>query len=639
MKNVVMGTAGHIDHGKTELVKRLTGVNTDRLEEEKRRGMTIELGFAPLTLPSGNVISIIDVPGHEKFVKTMVAGVTGIDFVMLVVAADEGVMPQTREHIDILSLLNVKSGVVALTKTDLVDEEWLHMAKEDIGQALVGTTLEGIPIVPVSSVTGSGLQNLIEVLEKLAVEASKNNVRDLFRMSVDRVFTMTGYGTVVTGTVSGGSVTKGDTVEILPSGLTARVRGIQLHNLNAETAAAGDRCALNLSGVEKSDVERGDVIAAQGIIKPTRIVDAVLYTVKGKEGIAHNQRVHVHIGTKEVLARVRVIGMEEIPEDSKGYIQLRFEEPVAVAREDRFILRSYSPVYTLGGGWIVFHSAQNRQRFKQESIEAMTVGEQGSLKEITDYILKASGKILSAEDIWRETFADKDEIQKILEQELELGQILALRDTGKYLSNRLLNEYIDKINSEFKELYKKYPFRYWIDREELKSKVFAELDSRDFAALLKYLIQNSSFEMEANNIMQAGKTAVQKIFALKETSLVVKTFLEGGLNITSTQQVLKETKIAENKLDEITKFLLQTGEIVELNLGIYTHKDVLKLSIKKIRDIINEQGSCTASGVRDSLGIGRKAAIAVLEYLDTIKVTERSDDIRKPGVHFMDYYR
>ena len=647
-----MGTAGHIDHGKTALVKRLTGVDTDRLEEEKRRGMTIELGFAPLTLPSGNVISIIDVPGHEKFVKTMVSGVTGIDFVMLVVAADEGVMPQTREHIDILSLLNVKTGVVALTKTDLVEDEWLVMVKEDVKKALVGTTLETIPIIPVSSVDGKGIDNLLVTLELLARTAAKTNVRELFRLPVDRVFTMMGYGTVITGTISGGKVSKGDVVEILPSGLTARIRGIQVHNQSAEYASAGDRCALNLSGIEKDEVERGDVVAAQGIIKPTRIVDAVLYTVKGREGIAHNQRVHVHTGTKEVLARVRILGAEEIPGGTKGYVQLRFEEPIAALREDRFIIRSFSPVITLGGGWIVFHSTQNRQRFLKESMDALSIGEQGNLKEIVDSILKSSGKLLSIDDLWRELFVDKDEIQKILMEEIDMGQTLALKEISKYLSKDLYYKFIEKVNTEFQQLYKKYPFRYQIDREEIKSKVFNDWDSKGYTAILNHFVQNNLFELEGNFIIQSAghsallhcspcipeKIAINKILALKETSLVEKSILEYGLNAGSLQQIQQATKIEVNKVEEIEKFLIQISRIINLGNGILIHIEVLKKSVEKIRNILDEHGSATASQIRDYLGSSRKIAIALLEHLDRIEVTQRVDDTRKPGVHYMDHY-
>lgn len=634
MKNVVMGTAGHIDHGKTALVKRLTGIDTDRLEEEKRRGMTIELGFAPLTLPSGNVISVVDVPGHEKFIKTMVAGAAGIDFVMLAIAADEGVMPQTREHIDILSLLNVKSGVVALTKSDLVDEDWLGLVLEDVAKALEGTTLEGLPVIPVSSVTGAGMDILVNELEQLAVKAEGRNMKELFRLPVDRVFSITGHGTVITGTVYGGKVTRGDTVELLPAGLEARVRGIQVHNMNVETAGCGDRCALNISGVEKDDVSRGDVAAAPGTIKPSKIVDAVIYAVKGKEGITHNQRVHVNTGTKEVLARVRILGADEIPAGSKGYAQLRFEEPVAVLREDRFIIRSYSPVTTIGGGWVVFHNTGNRQRFSAESINALTTGELGSREELVGHLLKSSGRLASADDIWKELFSDKDDIDKILKAGVAAGRILELGGTGKYLSKELYDSFYLKINEEFEQLYKKYPYRYQIDREEIKSRIFGSMDTKDYTALLNLFVNDMKLKLDGNYIAQYGNNAIEKIAALKEVSAVEQIFYEDGLNVRSAQQLQVSVKADANRLDEICRFLVQTKKLIDLGNDILVHHVTLDSAIQKIRSIIDDKGSITAAQARDCLGAGRKMAIALMEYLDCIGITERVGDARIPGIKY-----
>lgn len=639
MKNVVMGTAGHVDHGKTTLVKRLTGVDTDRLEEEKRRGMTIELGFAPLTLPSGHEISIIDVPGHEKFVKTMVAGVTGIDFVMLVVAADEGVMPQTREHIDILSLLNVKAGVVALTKMDLVDSEWLELVKDEIVRALDGTTLEGSPVIPVSAVSGTGIDILVESLEQLSAKASKAAGRELFRLPVDRIFTMTGHGTVITGTVAGGKVSKGEVIEILPSGLTARIRGIQVHNRNIDHAGAGDRCALNLSGIEKADMEKGDVATVPGMIKPTHMVDAILYTVKGNGSISHNQRVHVHIGTKEVLARVRVLRMDEIPGDSKGYVQLRFEEPVAAIRGDRFIIRSYSPVNTIGGGWIIFHSARNRPRFSEDGVQALTVGERGSLKDLVNFVMKSAGTLLSIEDLWQELFENREEIRRAVNEELDTGNILWLKDVNKYLSNDLYSNLFIKMKVEFERFYKKYPYRYQIDREEMKSKIFKEIDSKDFNALLNRFVKDKLFELDGNFIVQPNKVAMHRISAMKETELIKDAIFKDGLNIRNTLQLKQDLNIEISKIEEIERFLLSKGEIIDLGNGTLIHSDVLKRTVEKIRDIIDKHGSASVAQTRDFLETGRKMAVAILEYLDEIQVTQRADDIRKPGVHYLDYFK
>jgi len=638
MKHVVMGTAGHIDHGKTALVQRLTGINTDRLEEEKRRGMTIELGFAPLTLPSGTVISIIDVPGHEKFVKTMVAGVTGIDFVMLVVAADEGVMPQTREHIDILSLLNVKSGVVALTKTDLVDSEWLELAKEDVKKSLMGTSLEGIQIMPVSSVTGEGIEELVAELELLSKEASDNAGMELFRMPVDRVFTMTGHGTVITGTVTGGSISKGDAVELLPAMSEARVRGIQVHNSSVDSAGSGDRCAINISGIEKDDISRGDVVAKPGLIKPTGIVDAVLYTVKEKGGISHNQRVHVHTGTKEVLARVRLIGADDIPEGGRGYVQLRFEEPVAAIRGDRFIIRSFSPVITIGGGWILFHETRNRQRFSEESLNELRVGELGKLKDLVSLILEGSRRALNLEDIWKELFADRVQIQKILDAEIAEGWILRLEASNSYIGKGLYDNLYYKINKEFEELYKKFPYRYRIDREEIKSKVFDDWDSKDFSELLSIFVRDKKFEFDGNSIVQPDKTAVNRILAMKETAIIQKAFQEDGLNPRNNQQLKQDLKIDENKLTEIERFLVQAGKIIDIGESLLIHNNVLSEAVADIRNILDEKGSITAAQTRDSLGISRKTAIALLEHLDSLGITKRVEDSRVPGSRYLDYF-
>lgn len=639
MKNVVIGTAGHIDHGKTALVKRLTGVDTDRLEEEKRRGMTIELGFASLTLPSGNVISVIDVPGHEKFVKTMVAGVTGIDFVMLVIAADEGVMPQTKEHIDILSLLNVKSGVIVLTKTDLVDDEWLQMVKDDVKNSLKGTTLEDYPMIPVSSVTGEGIQGLVEYLEKLTEKAANSNAEELFRLSIDRVFTITGHGTIITGTVAGGEIKKGDMIEILPKGLSARIRGIQVHNHNVETASAGDRCALNIAGVEKAEIERGNLAANPGIIKPTRIVDAVLHTVKDMKGIAHNQRVHVHVGTKEVLARIRILGEDEILGESKGYVQLRFEEPIAVIRGDRFIIRSYSPVVTLGGGKIIFHSSKNRQRFSEKTIETLKIGEVGNVDELVDFILKDSERLLTVEDLWKETFINKNEIRNILQELMNLEKVVYLPETDKYISRHLYREYMKKINMEFETLYEKYPFRFQIDKEEIKSKVFSTLDVKEFAELLNSYIKNNLLKLDGNFIVEANRDMIDRISERSQTKLVEKTFMENGLNVKSIQQLKENTDVKPYKFEDVEKFLIQSGKIIDLGSGILIHVDILKHNVKKLREIFDKEGTISVVQARDYLETSRKFAVALLEYLDSLEVTIRYEDIRKPGVHYMDYFR
>lgn len=354
--SLVLGTAGHIDHGKSSLIKALTGTDPDRLKEEQSRGITIELGFARLELPSGRSMGVVDVPGHEKFVRQMVAGATGVDVVLLVIAADDGIMPQTREHLAIIDLLGVERGVVALTKSDLVDPEWVELVKADVEELLSGTSIEGSPVVPVSSRTGAGLSELLATLDEVAVDTPSKHAELPLRLPVDRVFTIAGAGTVVTGTMWSGSAAKDDPVEIYPSGVEGRVRGVQVHSEHVERANAGQRVAMNIAGVEREQIGRGDIIAAPGTLQVTDRFDArfVYLGFPGEDKLFESgARVHVHHGTREVLGRVLLIERDSLSPGESALAQVRLEEPLAPRYDDRFIVRSYSPVFTIGGGVVL----------------------------------------------------------------------------------------------------------------------------------------------------------------------------------------------------------------------------------------------------------------------------------------------
>ncbi|PKQ15205.1 MAG: selenocysteine-specific translation elongation factor, partial [Actinobacteria bacterium HGW-Actinobacteria-7] len=373
--SLVLGTAGHIDHGKSSLVHALTGTDPDRLKEEKDRGITIELGFARLELPSGRAMGVVDVPGHEKFVRQMVAGATGIDVVMLVIAADDGVMPQTREHLAILDLLGVDTGVVALTKIDLVEPDWIELVSADIAALLVGTGIEGAPIVPVSSRTRQGVDELLKVLDEVATDAPSKHANLPMRLPVDRVFTIAGAGTVVTGTMWSGSATKDDLVEIYPERVDARVRGVQVHSTAVERAHAGQRVAMNVAGVERDQISRGDIIAAPGTLTVTDRFDA-RFTYLGLPGddrpFETGARVHVNHGTREVLGRVLLMdGVESLAPGQSALTQIRLEEPLAPRFDDRFIVRSYSPVYTIGGGVVLDALPPRRTNLKDHERELL----------------------------------------------------------------------------------------------------------------------------------------------------------------------------------------------------------------------------------------------------------------------------
>ena len=379
MKQIILGTAGHIDHGKTSLVKAMTGIDTDRLKEEKERGITIELGFAYMDLPNGQRLGIIDVPGHERFIKNMVAGASTIDLVALIIAADEGVMPQTREHLDICTLLGIKKGLVALTKIDLVEEDWLDLVQEDIKEFLKGTFLEGAPILPVSSVTGQGISELTAVLERLSGEVEERSSAGIFRLPVDRVFTMRGFGTVITGTTMSGSLSVGEQVYIYPQEIQAKVRGIQVHNQDTEQVRAGLRTAINLQGIEKATVNRGDVVASPLSLYPTRLLDIQVRLLKSiPRPLKNRSQIRFHSGTNEILGRVILLESEEIKPGESQFCQIRFGEPVALLPGDLAVIRSYSPVQTIGGAEVLNVKPGKHKRFNPEVIHQLQVLQSGS---------------------------------------------------------------------------------------------------------------------------------------------------------------------------------------------------------------------------------------------------------------------
>src|SRR5918999_1795344 len=366
MKQVVMGTAGHIDHGKTQLIKTLTGIDTDRLKEEKERGITIDLGFAHLRFADDTEVGVIDVPGHERFVRNMLAGVGGIDLVMLVIAADEGVMPQTREHLAICQLLRIKDGLVALTKTDLVDEDWLELVSEDTREFLKGTFLEGKPIVPVSAKTGQGIDDLRRGLQTLVARVPPKQLEGKFRLPVDRVFTIRGFGTVVTGTLFSGTIRVEDRIEIYPKGIEAKIRGIQVHNASVAEAVAGQRTAINLQGIDKVELGRGDVLGHPGEFASTFMLDAVLqHLADAPRPLRHRARVRLHLGTSEIMGRVMLLDRDELAPGEEAYVQFRLESPAVALPRDRYVIRSYSPVQTIGGGILLEVQPRKHRRYEE----------------------------------------------------------------------------------------------------------------------------------------------------------------------------------------------------------------------------------------------------------------------------------
>jgi selenocysteine-specific elongation factor len=389
MKQIILGTAGHIDHGKTSLIKALTGIDTDRLKEEKRRGITIELGFAHLELPSGQVLGIVDVPGHEKFVKNMVAGATGIDLVALIIAADEGVMPQTTEHLEICQLLNIQHGLVVLTKIDMVEPEWLELVREDVTDFLSDTFLAPAPLIEVSSLTGEGLKEMVQVIDTLVQEIPERDAGNFFRLPIDRVFTMKGFGTVVTGTSISGRIQTGDEVTIYPQGISSRIRGIQVHNREADQVRAGLRTAINLQGVEKAQIQRGHVLAAKDSLRSTYMLDVLLELIpSAPRKLKNRARVRFHTGTSEIISTVILLDRDELEQGENCFAQIRLDQPTALLQHDRYILRSYSPVRAMGGGEILNALPLKKKRFSEAALSELKLLNTGDLQERTEQFIR-----------------------------------------------------------------------------------------------------------------------------------------------------------------------------------------------------------------------------------------------------------
>ncbi len=509
MKQIILGTAGHIDHGKTSLIRAMTGIDTDRLKEEKARGITIELGFANMILPGGQPLGIVDVPGHERFVKNMVAGATGIDLVMMVIAADEGVMPQTREHMEICSLLGIRHGLVALTKKDMVDEEWLELATDDVTTFTQGTFLEDAPIIPVSSTDGSGLEALAAALEKITETLPERSDSGFFRLPIDRVFTMKGFGTVITGTLTSGAVAVGDPVMLYPSHETSKVRGIQVHSQSVEKAHAGQRTAINFQGLAKEAANRGDVLAHVDTLQVSYMVDAELHCLASlAKPLKNRVRLRVHTGTSEILGVLILLDREELAPGDTAVVQLRLENPIAVVAQDRFVVRSYSPVRTVGGGTILNPMAPKRKRLNDEAIEALSRLAAGQPEEVVNQHISDAGINGVSFGVLRiMTNLPEKKLGKLLELSLSRKKaILIDKEARLYMHH----DHVEQVGLQMMEVLAAYhqghPLKPGISKEELKSK-FPRVSIKLFTQKLNQLARENKVVVDEKIVRLAGHEA------------------------------------------------------------------------------------------------------------------------------------
>lgn len=627
--NLILGTAGHVDHGKTALIKALTDIDTDRLKEEKARGITIELGFAPLILPNGQKIGIVDVPGHEKFVKNMVAGAGGIDLVVMVIAADEGIMPQTREHLDICTLLGISRGLVALTKTDMVDKDWLALVQEDIRDFMKGTFLENSPIIPLSSVTGEGIEDFLAALDKIISTLADRTDSGFFRLPVDRVFTMKGFGTVVTGTLASGKINVGDTVEIMPSGTKAKIRGIQIHNEASTTAKAGQRTAINLQGIEKATIERGHVLTGVATFEPSSRLDVHMkYLAGAGKKLKNRTLVRFHAGTSETISRIILLNREDIEPGEEIYAQIIPRTPVVAMSGDRFVIRSYSPVTTIGGGEIIDPLSKKRGKNLMPEEEARLYT--GTGEEKTDIILERAGiNGISSRTLSIRTGILPDEQEKILKNMLSKKKaLLPDRDEQRIVSSRLYKNFQDKVLSEIEEYHKKYPLKEGLSREELRTTLGGHIDPKLFNKALRDLEESGRIAAHKENVRIAGHSVNLKDEEMRLSEKIEAIYRDSALTPPLTKEILEKFPKNRDVVTGILGVMINTGVLVKINEDLYFYKEALDRLREDYRALLIRDGKASPTSFKDLTGLSRKFIIPLMEFFDKTKLTIRVEDYR-----------
>lgn len=628
MKHIIIGTAGHIDHGKTTLIKALTGRNTDRWEEEQRRGITIDLGFTYFDLPNGNRAGIIDVPGHEKFINNMVAGVVGMDMVLLVVAADEGIMPQTREHMDILAMLGVQKSILVLNKCDLVDEEWLELVEEEIKEELEGTFLETAPVVKVSAATGEGIPELIETVERLTEEeVEEKDIHTIPRLPVDRVFSLSGFGTIVTGTLVSGTISKEDTLEMFPNGQECKIRNIQVHGQDVEKCYAGQRVAINISNMKKKDLKRGCVLAPPGSMTDSRLMDVKLEMLDSTMRLlTNNARLHFFSGTSEVLCRAVLLGDEELGPGDSGYVQLRMEEDVAFRRGDRFVVRFYSPMETIGGGVVLEPNAARKKRFSKETIESLRQKESGTAEDVIELHVKDFAEtIASVSELAKLTALSKEETEAAVTELATQGLVCVFPMKKDTYVLHMADEhaYREKILGALEDYIKKYPYRYGMPKAEVHSTFMKRVKPNVFDRYIEYLEEQDALTRHDEFLAPKGYEVVRD-----ETFEKVRRKLLGVIKPAKFDFVrladIDFGGVPARTVDDILLLMTDSGEIIKVAEGMYTPGVYMAEAKEKIVEKLKADGKITIAEIRDMFSTSRKSAKPILEYMDSIKVTRKT---------------
>ena len=619
--NVIIGTAGHIDHGKTTLIKALSGIETDTTQEEKDRGMSINLGFAYFDLPSGKRCGVVDVPGHEKFIKNMLAGVSGINLVLLLVDSREGIMPQTKEHIDILTLLGIENYIIVMTKIDLVEEEYRELVKEDIREFIAGTILENSPIIEVDSISKKGLDNLLETIDKKTEDIEAKNIERNARLNIDRSFQVKGFGTVVTGTLTEGVVNVGDELVIYPKGIKTKVRNIQVHAKDVEKAYAGQRTAINLANIKFDDVKRGDTLATADSLTKTYMLDSEIKLINDERAnLELWDRVRVYIGTEEVMARVVPLGTDLLKAGESSFAQLRLEDEIAVKNYDKFIIRTYSPMITIGGGVILDASPKKHSRFNEEILEKLKVQLEGNTSDlIANYILSHNNYLVSKDSIVKDLQLPEEEIVESIAQLVETATVYETK-LG-YIHKKKYEEVLEKLKKLLVEYHNRFKLKVGIPKIEVLSKF--KLSQKETLELLDLFIANNEIRLEGNLVAEKDFVVNYDKKQLAEKERIEKALLEGGF----TPPTIKDLTNGEKTKVEILESLID-NTIVRLDADLVLHANVLKEAIQKVEDHFSANEQMGLAEFRDMTGSSRKYSMAILEYIDKLGITRRVENYR-----------
>jgi selenocysteine-specific elongation factor len=628
MKHVIVGTAGHIDHGKTALVKALTGVDCDRWEEEKRRGITIDIGFAALDLDSETHLAFVDVPGHERFVKNMLAGAHGIDILMLVVSADESVMPQTREHFEISKLLQVKAGLTVVTKCDLVDAETQEVVVHELHSFLANSFLEDRPILCVSSKTGAGLDRLKEELRGLAGEVAPRDSGCSFRLPIDRAFTMKGFGTVVTGTLISGRINREDEVEILPKRKRVRVRGIQVHNRSVSSAMAGQRTAINLQGVDVPELARGMILAPSDVFQPASRLDVELHLLNSAPApLKSRHRAHFHIGTAEMVATVHLLDRPVLEPGETAVAQMVLSSPTVAQPGDRFVIRRLSPVVTIGGGMVLDPLPPRHVRGDSRVLGFLEAIRTRDLEGVVNHVIEESGTVgVTINGLIARTGLRQDVLRAQLDALSNQGKIQSL--PACFVSTEHLRQVDQQLSMLVSEHHARNPLTIGISKQELKERLGSKVSEEVFDFLLKKAQQVKSLEVSKDLVHTAGRRVSLSTEEDAGQQVILDAFLAAGLAVPSADEVLAKVKIDRNRARQIVQLLVREGRLVRVTSELMFHAD----SIQELRQrLLSRKASSprmTVSEFKEMTGITRKYAIPLLEFLDRERVTRREGDVR-----------